>query len=187
MALPLQTGPLARVAEPLTQMMSENKFLLSVLGVIVAGWCSGCSLLVMQGGKRMDRVFTAGASDQKIRKSLGPPITQVAYPQPRAASEIPEIVKLAKLTPTLPLTNSVAGYEEYSFQGRVYQDESQGIVMVDTITFGAGELLLFPLSVRQAAQDRNRVHRFRVWYRPDRTYFAHVELVERKPVEEQSK
>jgi hypothetical protein len=148
-------------------------FLTALTGVIL----SGCSLLVSQGGKDMRRVFVPAASVATIRKELGQPTVQVSFPQALPASGIPELVTLAKFTRELSLSTPIGSHEDYAFKGRVYRDEAEGIVMVDTLTFGAGELLMFPLAVHGAVQDSHTTHRYRVWYRPDSNYFAHVELL----------
>src|SRR5579864_4162648 len=84
------------------------------------GLLSGCSLLVASAGKHNEQIFTANASVETVRKQLGPPTDQVAYPQPVTASEIPEIVSLARYDSGLSLQTPIGSREEYVFNGREY-------------------------------------------------------------------
>jgi hypothetical protein len=148
-----------------------------LLTMFVSVVLTGCSLLVSQGGKRVERVFAPTATVETIRKELGQPTARLAYPQPLLASAIPELVELSKYKSELALTTLIGAHEDYAYKGWVYEDMAEGIVMCDTLTFGAGELFLFPLSVYGAVEDSQQTHRYRVWYRTDDICFAHVELV----------
>jgi hypothetical protein len=161
-----------------------KKFAILTFTALTSVLFSGCSLLVSQGGKDMNRLFVPNASVETIRKELGQPTAQFSYPQALPASQIPEVVTLAKFRKDLLLATPLGSHEDYAFKGRVYRDEAEGIAMVDTLTFGTGELLMFPLAVHGAVQDSHRTHRYRVWSRTDSGYFAHVELV---PPQKQTK
>jgi hypothetical protein len=126
----------------------------------------------------MDRVLVADASLQSIRNQLGRPTAQITYSQPQAASEIPEIVTLARFRKDLSLATTLGSREDYVYRGRVHDERDSVVVAtVDRSTLGVGELLMFPCVVREARQESQRTHRYRVWYRPDGSYFVHVELL----------
>jgi uncharacterized protein YceK len=139
---------------------------------------SGCSTVVAQGGKHMDRVLVAGASLQSIRDQLGLPTVQITYSPALVASEIPEIATLAKFRKDLALTNTLGSCEDYVYRGRVHDERDNMIVAtMDKSTLGFGELLMFPCVAREAARESQHAHKYRVWYRPDGSYFTHVELL----------
>jgi len=138
---------------------------------------SGCSLLIAQGGKHPEKIFTATASAGTIRKELGPPTEQWTYPQPRPASEIPDLAKLATLRTNLSLAAPVGSRADYHFKGRVYDGIDPMICWtIDKSTLGIGEIFAFPFSIDAAIQESRLTHWYRVWYRPDGSYFAHDEL-----------
>jgi hypothetical protein len=149
-----------------------------LIGVaITCGLLSGCSLLVASGGKDNEQIFTAKASVETVRKQLGPPANRVAYPQPTPASEIPEIVSLAKYDSGLSLQTPIGSREEYVFNGREYdQRDSASAWNHDKSTLGTAEIFMFPFVLDEAWYRRGLSHHYTVWYRPDGTYFAHDEL-----------
>lgn len=155
-----------------------NRPLALACGAITWGLLSGCSLLVASGGKHTERVFTANASVETVRQQLGPPTSEVAYPQPVAASEIPEIVRLSKgCEPGLALETPVGSCEEYVFNGREYDERDSFVAWtLDKSTLGGAEVFMFPFVLDEALYQRGLSHRYTVWYRPDGTYFAHDEL-----------
>jgi hypothetical protein len=138
---------------------------------------SGCSLLIASSGKHTERVFTTNASAETIRKELGAPTNQYSYPQPIAASEIPEIVKLAKYQKGLALDTPIGSREDYVFNGREY-DARNSVASwnLDKSTLGAAEIFMFPMTIDEAHYESRLSHRYTVWYRPDGTYFAYDEL-----------
>jgi hypothetical protein len=138
-------------------------------------FCSGCSALFAQSGKNVHRVLTAGKTDQQIRKVLGQPTSHDSFSGSRPASSFPELVRLSRVLRDLPLDAPLSGYEDYEYRGNVYAPERyQAFGMIGGMTFGAGEVIQFPWLVSYTVKEGKVVHRFRVWYRPDRTYFAHV-------------
>ncbi|MFO1513926.1 MAG: hypothetical protein U1F83_13585 [Verrucomicrobiota bacterium] len=153
-------------------MLKFASFLLLALSMM---FCSGCSALFAQSGKNVHRVLTAGKPDQQIRKVLGLPISQETFSGSRPASDIPELVRLQRVLSDLPLDALLSGYEEYEYRGNVYAPQRyQAFGMIGGMTFGAGEVIQFPWLVSYTVKEGKVVHRFRVWYRPERTYFSHV-------------
>lgn len=154
-----------------------NRPLALACTAMACGLLSGCSLLVASGGKHTEGVFTANASVETVRKQLGLPTDRVAYSQPVAASEIPEIVSLAKYDSGLSLQTPIGSREEYVFNGREYeQRDSDSAWNLDKSTFGTAEIFMFPFVLDEAWYRKGLSHRYTVWYRPDGTYFAHDEL-----------
>ena len=137
----------------------------------------GCSLLVASGGKHTDQIFTTNASVETVRKQMGPPANRVAYAQPLPASEIPDLVRLARYEPGLSLETPIGSREEYVFNGRVYDGRDSGAAWaLEKSTLGTADALMFPFVVDEAFYEKGLSHRYTVWYRPDGTYFAHEEL-----------
>lgn len=154
-----------------------NRPLALACTAIACGLFSGCSLLVASGGKDNEQIFTAKASVETVRKQLGPPANRIAYPQPTPASEIPEIVSLAKSESALSLETPIGSREEYVFNGREYDEwDSTSAWNLDKSTLGTAEIFMFPFVLDEAWYRRGLSHRYTVWYRPDGTYFAHDEL-----------
>jgi hypothetical protein len=169
-------NPLA-LRGPLCILGRMNRPLALACSVIACGLLSGCSLLVASGGKHTERVFVTNASVEAVRKQLGPPTDRVAYPQPTPASEIPEIVSLARYHSGLSLQTPIGLREEYVFNGREYDErDSVSAWALDKSTFGAAEVFMFPFVIDEAWYERGLSHRYTVWYRPDGTYFVHDEL-----------
>ena len=133
--------------------------------------------MLASGGKHNERIFTATSSVETVRKQLGLPATRLAYAQPVAASEIPEIVNLARYDSGLSLQTPIGSREEYVFNGREYnQQDSDSAWKLDKSTFGTAEIFMFPFVLDEARYRRGLSHRYTVWYRPDGRYFAHDEL-----------
>jgi len=133
--------------------------------------------MVASGGKHNEQIFTTNASVETVRKQLGPPANRVAYFQPLPASEIPELVSLAKYDSGLSLQTQIGSREEYVFKGREYdQRDSASAWNLDKSTLGAAEVFMFPFVLDEAWYERGLSHRYTVWYRPDGTCFAHDEL-----------
>ena len=154
-----------------------NRPLALACTALACGLLSGCSLLVASAGKHNEQIFTANASVETVRKQLGPPTNQVAYPQPMTASEIPEIVSLARYDSGLSLQTPIGSREEYVFNGREYdQRDSASAWNLDKSTLGTAEIFMFPFVLDEAWYRRGLSHHYTVWYRPDGTYFAHDEL-----------
>ena len=154
-----------------------NRPLALACAALSCGLLPGCSLLVASGGKHNERVFTANASVETIRKQLGPPANRVAYSQPTPASEIPEIVSLAKYDSGLSLQTPIGSREEYVFKGREYDErDSVSAWALDKSTLGTAEIFMFPFVLDEALYEKGLSHHYTVWYRPDGTYFIHDEL-----------
>lgn len=137
----------------------------------------GCSLMVASGGKHTDQIFTANASVETIRKQMGPPANRVAYAQPLPASEIPEIVRLARYEHGLSLETRIGSREDYVFKGREYDErDSVAAWELEKSTLGTADVLMFPFIIDEAFYQKGLSHYYTVWYRPDGTYFAHDEL-----------
>ena len=161
------------------QLPSSMKQLTSFsLMVLVSGLCSGCSLLIMSGGKDLTKVFGPNQTEKSIRRSLGKPVAQVTYPQPLAAAEVPELGDLLSRRPTVASDTVVAGHADYRFQGRLQsQNRTDGVGMGAEMfylpTLGLAELVLFPMAVQDAVTRSRDVWLFRVWYSTEHTYVAH--------------
>jgi hypothetical protein len=138
-------------------------------------FCTGCSALFSQSGTNVHRVLKAGKTDQQIRKILGQPTAQKRFSVSRPASAVPELVRLSRVLRDMPLDARLSGYEDYEYRGNVYApDRYEAYGMIGGMTFGAGEVIQIPWLVSYTLKEGKVVHRFRVWYRPDRTYLAHV-------------
>lgn len=136
---------------------------------------SGCSGIFAQSGKNVHRVLKAGKNDHQIRQVLGQPAAQESFSVSRPVSDVPELVRLSRVLRHIRLDAPLSGYKDYEYRGNVYDPERfQGFGMIGSMTFGAGEVVQFPWLVSYTIKEGKVVHRFRVWYRPDRTYFAHV-------------
>lgn len=154
-----------------------NRPLALVCIAIACGLLSGCSLLVASGGKHTEQIFAAKASVETVRKQLGPPTERVAYAQPTQASEIPEIVSLAKYDSGLSLQTPIGSREEYVLNGREYDhQDSASAWALDKSTLGTAEIFMFPFVLDEAWYEGGLSHHYTVWYLPDGTYFAHDEL-----------
>jgi hypothetical protein len=154
-----------------------KRLLSYTLILVVSGLCSGCSLLIGNGGKDLSKVFGPRQTEKSIRSELGKPVAQVTYPQPRAVSEVPELSDQVSFRKNLASDALVASYADYRFQGRLKSHGDSGagmaIEMFYLPTLGLAELVLFPMAVQDAAKQSRDVWLFRVWYSPEHTYVAH--------------
>jgi hypothetical protein len=157
--------------------MKTTKNVVLSIAALASLFLSGCSLLITSSGKHTERVFTSNASADTIRKELGAPTNQYSYPQPVPASEIPEIVKLAKYQAGLAMDTPIASREDYVFNGREYDAHNRAASWnLDKSTLGAAEIFMFPMTVDEALYKSHLSHRYTVWYRSDGTCFAYDEL-----------
>jgi hypothetical protein len=153
-------------------MRLKVQFTGCMLGLLL---CCGCSMMVAATGKRTDGLLKPGRSREAIHKDLGTPKHVVTFPNPRPASEIPQLVALARYRQELRMTSLVSGFEDYEWRGRIHAPENYaGYGMASGLTLGVSEIIFFPALVDEAKKDAQKTHRFRVWYSVDGTCFAHV-------------
>ena len=160
---------------PLAHSMKRLLSLTQIL--LVSSLCSGCSLLIGNGGKDLTKVFGPSQTEKSIRSALGKPVAQVTYPEPLAVTAVPELGDLLSRRPTVATDAVVAGHADYRFQGRLKSHGGSGAGMAVEMfylpTFGLAELVLFPMAVQDAAKRSRDIWLFRVWYSPEHTYVAH--------------
>lgn len=136
---------------------------------------SGCVTAIENGGKDMSRVFVSTNSQAQIRQALGKPTAEITYPEPLAASTIPELgfrIRFEKLPPE----TLIQGYDDFAYRGRLYAPDGEGLAYMNTFTPMIGEVIFFPFVALGAIGESSEIHRYRVWYRTDGTFFAQMPL-----------
>jgi len=124
----------------------------------------------------MDRVFTPTNSSEQIYRALGKPTRTVVYTEPVLASAIPRLASHLQFHEELPSGTPIGRCDDFAFRGRIYNPDGEGLAYLNTFLPIMGEIIAFPFAAYQAIKESRQIHRYRVWYRADERYFAHVEL-----------
>jgi hypothetical protein len=154
--------------------MGAIRFRLLSLGLLCLA-TQGCSAIVANGGAHVENVLRPGKSDQAIQTMLGAPTGRFIFPEPIPAYQVYELAKLGRYDERLQLETPILGYADYQFTGWVYNPEAYQVFgMAAAFTLGISEFVLFPSLIGYTIDQSHIVHRYRVWYRTDHTYFAHI-------------
>ena len=123
----------------------------------------GCSLIVANGGKKVDDLFKPGTPRSRIDASLGEPIAVDHLPSPQCPPD------------DAGSTVAATDIATYEYQGWLYDPLAfQSLGMLVGLTYGLGEVVAFPAALQHAGELDKQTHIFQVWYSADQQYIWHT-------------